>query len=701
MMSLAGWNTWDTYTVSSVVYAETGLRLRAGVVNAETGVARREIRLPHMPPGPDLVGPRTADGAYIQWRIAQDDFRLLLEMTAQDKTLVWRIHPEVWPDDLVLEIDLSYPWGERKDVMRHGGSWASGDFEIRPLPLISDRCTDDTIALDLRDGDAVITAGSAGYMPPITIAEAELMLGDARAKCEREELQSGGYLRSAAQGLSRGAFWNTIWEPRRNRPLPTFSRDWNEHFGGFVDAPADNFAQAASTGLFDKRLAELNIEEMITEANPEGMIPNIGAANGSSHDRSEPPNGSHSALKLYRGFGDASFLERVYPGLARWNRWWYSHRDGNGDGIFEWGADPVTDPNSRYYGVPGKRRAMWELCADNSALYDDVDYNEQSHTLEMSDVGLNAYLALDAWSLREIALILGLDDDAAEFERKYEDLRLKVNDHLWNEEHGIYLDRRWDGRWVTRYEPQLLFPMVAGIAPPGRARRMVDDYLLNESKFWGEFPLPSISRDDPAFLENSYYRGRIWGEQVHLVAEGLHRYAMDAEAHEFARRMVRMYLKEWEGHSHSHENYNSVTGAGDDVNNATADYAALGGMMAHVAIQELVDVEAWGGLRFGNLSDDFACVRNVLIADSHWEVETGGKLIVRRDGKIVIESDTGMIVRGLPSPAFSPNRIELELKSAKPGTLRLHGLPENAEVVVNTGGRIESRERGIVAVGVG
>lgn len=694
-MPLSGWNTWDTYSVSSVIYADTGLRLRAGVLDPNTGKVSREVLLPHMVPGPDLVGPRTADGSYIEWRIHKDNYRLLLEMTADGPTLIWRIHPEIWPQDQLLAIDLSYPWGKEQSISHSNETWASGGFLVHALTPVSGSSTSDQIVLDLRQSDAIVTVGMAG-VPPITASEAEQTLADARRKCVENEFQSSGYLRSAAQALSRGAFWDTIWEPKRDRPLPTFSRDWSEHFGGFVDAPADNFAQAASTGHFHETLSYLNIEEMLTEANSEGMIPNIGAGNGNSDDRSEPPNGSHSALKLYKNFGDKSFLERVFPGLARWNRWWYSHRDGNGDGIFEWGADPVTDPNSRYYGIPGKRRAMWELCADNSIIYEDVDYNEEARTLEMSDVGLNAYLALDAWSLWEMAKILGYEEDAAEFERKYNDLKEKINAELWNDEVGFYINKHWDGRWEYQYEPQMFFTLTAGIVPPDRAKRMIEGFLLNETEFWGEYPLPSISRDNPAFPENSYYRGRIWGEQVHLVTEGLHRYGMDDVAFEMTRRLLRMYLREWEEHSHSHENYNSVTGEGDDVKNATADYAALGGIMGFAAIQQLVDVEAWGGLRFGNLSKDYARVSNVLIGGSRWDVETGERLLVRRDGRTVIESDAPVIVRGLPSPAFSPERIELDIKANGSGTMRIYDIDETIEVVVKSGGVVVSRDGELV-----
>lgn len=696
-MSLNGWNTWDTYSVSSVVYAPIGLRLRAGVVDKNTQEADMEIRLPHMKPGPDLVGPRTADGSYIEWRIQKENFKILLQFTAVDKVIIWRIAPEKWPDNLLLAVDISYPWGNEQAITRSGAMWKTGGFDIAPITRIDSASSDEMMMFDLKEGDAIITAGSSPFS---TISQAEVMmvLKQAREACIAGEFQSDGYLHDAARGLSRGAFWNTIWEPVRNRPLPTFSRNWNVSFGGFVDAPADNFAQAASTSLFHKRLAELNIEEMIYEANPEGMIPNIGAANGNSSDRSEPPNGSHSALKIYKTYGDKEFLRWAFPGLAKWNRWWYSHRDGNKDGLMEWGADPITDPDHTYYGESGKQRALWELCADNSVLYDDVEFNEETNTLEMTDVGLNGYLALDAWSLREMARILRYEKEVEEFDRKYNDLKEKINAELWNEEQGIYLDKHWDGRWKLMYEPQLFFPMIAGIVPPERAKRMIEDYFLNETKFWGEYPLPSVSRDNPAFLENSYYRGRIWGEQVHLVTEGLHRYQMDDVAYEFSRRLLKMYLREWEEHSHSHENYNSVTGEGDDVNNATADYAALGGMMAHIAIQQLVDVEAWNGMRFGNLSDDFAKVSNVLIGGSVFEVETGGKLIVRKDGKPYIESDTAVIVRGLPSPAFSQSKIELQLKAAKAGTLKIYGINKDAEVSILPGGEIVSRDRGVLSV---
>ncbi len=88
---LKGSNTWDAYSVSSIVHAETGLRPRFGVMDKESGERRMEFLLPDITPGPGLIGPRTADGSYIEWRVEQEGFRVLLEFSARGDDFVWRI----------------------------------------------------------------------------------------------------------------------------------------------------------------------------------------------------------------------------------------------------------------------------------------------------------------------------------------------------------------------------------------------------------------------------------------------------------------------------------------------------------------------------------------------------------------------------------------------------------------------------------
>ena len=53
---------------------------------------------------------------------------------------------------------------------------------------------------------------------------------------------------------------------------------------------------------------------------------------------------------------------------------------------------------------------------------------------------------------------------------------------------------------------------------------MVKEHLLNPDEFYGEWMIPSIARNDPAFKDQDYWRGRIWGPMNFLVYLGLRNY---------------------------------------------------------------------------------------------------------------------------------------------------------------------------------
>jgi putative isomerase len=101
---------------------------------------------------------------------------------------------------------------------------------------------------------------------------------------------------------------------------------------------------------------------------------------------------------------------------------------------------------------------------------------------------------------------------------------------------------------------------------------MIEKHLMNPPEFWGEYVISSIARNDPAFKDQNYWRGRIWGPMNFLVYLGLANYA-DAETRKaFARRSYDLFLKEWREKGHVHENYNAITGSGDDVTSSDRFY---------------------------------------------------------------------------------------------------------------------------------
>jgi glycogen debranching enzyme len=114
--------------------------------------------------------------------------------------------------------------------------------------------------------------------------------------------------------------------------------------------------------------------------------------------------------------------------------------------------------------------------------------------------------------------------------------------------------------------------MLAHAATPEQARTMMEKHLLNPQEFWGDWIIPSIERNDPAFKDQNYWRGRIWGPMNYLVYLGLCNYDDADERRQFAQKSYDLFLKEWRDKGHVHENYNAITGTGDDVMNSDRFY---------------------------------------------------------------------------------------------------------------------------------
>jgi putative isomerase len=101
---------------------------------------------------------------------------------------------------------------------------------------------------------------------------------------------------------------------------------------------------------------------------------------------------------------------------------------------------------------------------------------------------------------------------------------------------------------------------------------MIEGHLMNPDEFWGEWIMPSIARHDPAFKDQEYWRGRIWGPMNYLVYLGLLNYDDAAVRKQFAEKGYALFLEEWKQHGHVHENYNAITGSGDDVSSSDRFY---------------------------------------------------------------------------------------------------------------------------------
>jgi neutral trehalase len=347
---------------------------------------------------------------------------------------------------------------------------------------------------------------------------------------------------------------------------------WSVNWGGYVIFDWDTFFAATMASIGDRDIAYANAIETLRSETQQGFVPNYARAGGwKSSDRSEPPVGSITVLGLYQRFHDRWLLEDAFPPLLRWNRWWAESRDIQG--YLTWGSDGDNEPANLDDAARGTRAgAILESGLDNSPMYDHAAYDATTHKLEFADVGLMSMYIADCDALATIADTLGEWAAANEIRERASRYRAKLAT-LWNSEAGIFLNKDLHtGQFSYRLSPTNFYPLLAKAATSQQAEAMIKNHLLNPKEFWGEWIIPSIARDDPAFKDQNYWRGRIWGPMNYLVYLGLRNYDEPEVQRQFAEKSYELFLQEWKKNGHVHENYNAITGSGDDVRSSDRFY---------------------------------------------------------------------------------------------------------------------------------
>jgi hypothetical protein len=369
-------------------------------------------------------------------------------------------------------------------------------------------------------------------------------------------------------------------------------------------------------------------------------------------------------------------LRRAYPYLQRWHDFWTARgtdgrprRDGNNDGLLEWGADedlvgksvPSWERNAS-----GRMRAGWESGQDDLPNWDDAPFDPETGTLAMNCLDLNALYALDAWSLAEIASVLGRAADAERYRAQHASMKALINARLWNDRDGFYYDRFWDGRFSVHKAASAFYTLLAGIPDAARTQRMLKK-LLDPRQFWGDYVIPSVSRDDPAFRPESQqsWRGAVRPSANYLVYQGLKAYRLDTVASEFARKSAEMFMRSWKSFGLSPEAFDSLTGEA-----AGQRFQGGGPLAALIAVEECLDFTPHEGFRFGILTPESkARFSRVLIQGRHYEVEASNSAtVLREEGETIIVVDGGAVVRRF---LYSEAEVSFEISSLKKRQVRL------------------------------
>ena len=598
--SLRGWKTWNVNSVLSYVHMPDGLSLSLGIKEYRSGIYLKDALIGRFPKNEqddetEQLFPEyhAFDDSYTSIRMDWCGMRLRIETAVRNDELYILVTPlknQVKAPLLVLE--GGHMWNRPGFVGRDGNALITSAGRV--VNGSQEHCDADANIPATGPYLAAALNGPVGFKVSdrlenrvTLLAEIETVVAESK-EAMLSQHDSKSALNWAHEAIESAVSWDSVYDSIHDRVISPVSRLWSIRKGGYVLFCWDNFFAGYMAADGNKFLAYSNLIEILNERTENLFVPNMACGTGQkTEDRSQPPVGARMLLEVYEKYGDKWIVEMMFPALVRWNTWFVEHRM-TAEGTFCWGSDPAEVKFGNEWelnGVNERYGAALESGLDNSPMYDDIPFNAETHMLELEDVGLTGLFIMDCGALIRLAEILG-DTETALLMKERKELAEKGLERLWDEENGFYYNRRTDtGEFSRRISPTNFYAMFSDKISMEHMRRMIDEHYFNPEEFYGDWMLPSIARNDPAYFDQDYWRGRVWAPMNFLVYLAFEQQGLRRECADLSEKSRKIFLKEWDEKHHIHENYNSITGEGCDVPNSDKFYH-WGALLAAIAIRE-------------------------------------------------------------------------------------------------------------------
>lgn len=588
----SGWNTWNTRSMVSHVLLPYGFALNVGIKDYWRPSYVKEALMGIKGPRDIACRPgwRSYDGTYTDVTVLWRDIQIRVESATVGDDLVLLITPlHDLKRHVVAVVETGVLWNRQGSLARDGEAVLARlpGREVNvvaatptvPEPYVQTQTPYFAFPMS---APAALATGA-----PRSCEEISRLISKARED-SRGVMRQFGAAAESYEPIHTCIAWNTVYDPIKDRVITPVSRDWSTwDFGGYVLFGWDTFFAALLASVGNRDLAYANAIAMAHERTNAGFIPNWAGGTGCvTIDRSMPQVGGLVCREIYRRHREKWFLEEVFADLLSSNRWYAANRSI--DGYICLGSnrfDPVVGTWEETNGVGQLLGAKFEFGLDNSHMYDGVPFDLARGLMLQADVGQMSLHIADCRAIADIADILGHDKDAAELRERADKATSRLQ-CLWDDDAGVFRNRSMQtGQLSQRISPTSFYPMLCGAATPEQARRLVQEHMYNPAEFWGEHVLPVTPRNDPAFSDQNYWRGKIWPPVNFLTYVALRCGGQFAAASDLAAKSRELLMREWTENRHVHENYSADSGKGCDRPDSDSFYQ-WGGLLGLMALIE-------------------------------------------------------------------------------------------------------------------
>jgi len=244
----------------------------------------------------------------------------------------------------------------------------------------------------------------------------------------------------------------------------------------------------------------------------------------------------------------------------------------------------TTYAKKHYQGNLTKARLDWQVSFLENK---DEQGNLSGFSINQESVELNSYLAQEKFLLSNIANILQKNNLSKQLQQQAKKLSMRINQCFYDKKNGYYYDLQITSFTQSHKNtlcngtllsfrgkgPEGWSPLWTNIADKSKAKNVVE-IMLSEDEFNSTVPFPSAALSNPAFNENSYWRGRVWLDQFYFAVVALKNYGYNKQANNLIEKLLHN-AQGLNSDQAIRENYNPQTGKQQGATNFSWSAAHL------------------------------------------------------------------------------------------------------------------------------